>query len=90
MLEGDKAEVRTLYDKIRIDKRHHTVLTLHEGNIENRMFSEWAMGFKNIDDATLAGMPGHARLGDSTFNPSTFQQSNDEALKLLRFFNGAN
>ncbi len=90
MLEGDKEEVHALYDKIKIDKRHHTVLKLNEGTIEKRMFSEWAMGFKNIDDATLAGLPGHARLGDSTFNPATFQQSNDEALKLLKFFHGAN
>lgn len=89
MLEGDKAEVRSVYDKIRLDKRHHTVLTLSEGNIENRMFSEWAMGFKNIDDATLSDLPGHARLGDSTFNPETFQQSNEEALKLLKFFHSA-
>lgn len=90
MLEGDQAQVRALYDKIKIDKRHHTVLVLDEGNIEQRMFSEWAMGFKNIDDATLAGLPGHARLGESTFDPATFQQSNDEALKLLKFFHSAN
>lgn len=90
MLEGDKSEVRTLYDMIKTDKRHHTVLILNEGTVENRMFSEWAMGFKNVDDAMLEGLPGHARLGDSTFNPAAFQQSNDEALKLLKFFHGAN
>ena len=90
MLEGDKEDVYALYDMIRTDQRHHTVLTLNEGTIEKRMFSEWAMGFKNIDDATLARLPGHSRLGDSTFNPASFQQSNVEALKLLKFFHGAN
>lgn len=90
MLEGDQDQVRALFDKIKIDKRHHTVLVLDEGNIEQRMFSEWAMGFKNIDDATLAGLPGHARLGERTFDPATFQQSNDEALTLLKFFHSAN
>lgn len=90
MLEGDQDKVRALYDKIKIDKRHHTVLVIDEGNIEQRMFSDWAMGFKNIDDATLAGLPGYARFGESTFDPATFQQSNDEALKLLKFFHNAN
>jgi Sensors of blue-light using FAD len=89
MLEGDKSEVRALYDKIRRDKRHHTILTLGEGDIEARMFSEWAMGFKNVDDALLAGLPGHARLGEASFDPAAFQHSNVEALKLLKFFHDA-
>ncbi len=89
MLEGEESEVIALYDKIRRDKRHHTILTLSKGNIENRMFSEWAMGFKNIDDVTLAKLPGHARIGDDSFDPAAFQQSNEEALKLLKFFHSA-
>jgi hypothetical protein len=89
MLEGDKREVRALYDKIRKDKRHHTILTLDEGEIEARMFSEWAMGFKNVDDALLAGLPGHARLGDASFDPAAFRNSNVEALNLLKFFHDA-
>ena len=89
MLEGGAREVRTLYDKIRRDKRHHTVLTLGEGEIESRMFSEWAMGFKNVDDTMFSGLPGHARIGDSSFEPTAFQHSNDEALKLLKFFHDA-
>jgi hypothetical protein len=89
MLEGGEREVRTLYDKIRHDKRHHTVLTLGEGEIETRMFSEWAMGFKNVDDASFAGLPGHARIGEASFDPAAFRHSNVEALKLLKFFHDA-
>ena len=89
MLEGGEREVRTLYDKIRHDKRHHTVLTLGEGEIETRMFSEWAMGFKNVDDASFAGLPGHARIGEASFDPTAFRHSNVEALKRLKFFHDA-
>lgn len=89
MLEGGASEVRNLYNKIRRDKRHHTVLTLGEGEIESRMFSEWAMGFKNVDDTMFSGLPGHARIGDFSFEPTAFQHSNDEALKLLKFFHDA-
>lgn len=89
MLEGGEDDVRTLFEKIRRDKRHHTVLTLSEGDIEARMFSEWAMGFKNVDDALFAGLPGHARIGEASFNPSAFQYSNVEALNLLKFFHDA-
>jgi hypothetical protein len=89
MLEGGEREVRTLYDKIRHDRRHHTVLTLSEGEIEARMFSEWAMGFKNVDDAIFAGLPGHARIGEASFDPAAFLHSNVEALGLLKFFHDA-
>lgn len=89
MLEGGKDEVRSIFEKIRRDKRHHTVLTLGEGEIEARMFSEWAMGFKNVDDALFAGLPGHARIGEASFDPAAFQHSNAEALKLLKFFHDA-
>lgn len=89
MLEGGKSEVRTLFEKIRRDKRHHTVLTLGEGEIDTRMFSDWAMGFKNIDDKVFAGLPGHARIGEASFEPAAFQHSNVEALKLLKFFHDA-
>lgn len=89
MLEGGEREVRALYERIRRDKRHHTVLTLGEGEIEARMFSEWAMGFKNVDDALFAGLPGHARIGEASFEAAAFQHSNVEALKLLKFFHDA-
>lgn len=89
MLEGGEREVRALYEKIRRDKRHHTVLTLGEGEIDARMFSEWAMGFKNVDDTLFAGLPGHARIGEASFDPAAFQNSNVEALKLLKFFHDA-
>ena len=88
MLEGDKSEVHTLFDTITRDKRHHTVVTLGEGEIDGRMFSDWAMGFKNVDDALFAGLPGHAR-GEASFDPKAFQHSNVEALNLLKFFHEA-
>ncbi len=89
MLEGDEREVRALYEKIKRDPRHHTILPLGEGEIEGRMFSDWAMGLKNVDDALFAGLPGHARIGEASFDPAVFQHSNVEALKLLKFFHDA-
>jgi hypothetical protein len=89
MLEGDEGPVRTLYEKIKRDKRHHTILPLAEGEIPERMFSEWAMGFKNVDDTLLARLPGHARVGETSFDPAAFQHSNEKALALFRIFHDA-
>lgn len=73
MLEGDEAAVRALYEKIRRDRRHHTVLLLDEGEIQARMFSEWAMGFKNVDDTLFARLPGCASVGEASFDASAFE-----------------
>lgn len=89
VLEGDESEVRSLFDKIKHDKRHHTVLTFGSGALESRMFSDWAMGFKNVDDALFSRLPGYARIGDASFDPAAFQQSNTAALDLLKFFHDA-
>ena len=86
MLEGEEQDVRKLYDKICRDKRHHTKLVLGEGEMPARMFGEWAMGFKNIDDKLLEKLPGHARLGEASFDANAFSNSNHRALDLLKFF----
>jgi hypothetical protein len=89
VLEGEESEVRSLFETIRRDKRHHTVLTFGSGEMESRMFSEWAMGFKNVDDALFSELPGYARIGEASFDPAAFQQSNKTALDLLKFFHDA-
>jgi DNA polymerase II small subunit/DNA polymerase delta subunit B len=86
MLEGDKQRVRALYDKIKRDKRHHTKIVLSEGEIPDRLFGEWAMGFKNVDDKLLANLPGYVRLGEASFDVKAFSNSDTSALEFLKFF----
>lgn len=89
MFEGDKAELYALCEEVGRDKRHRTILPLGDGEIPGRMFSDWAMGFKNVDDMLFSRLPGHARVGASSLDPAAFQHSNDNAFDLLRFFHDA-
>ena len=86
MLEGDEQRVRALYDKIKRDKRHHTMIVLSEGELPTRMFGEWAMGFKNVDDKLLASLPGYVRLGEASFDVKALSNSNTRALEFLKVF----
>ena len=45
ILEGEKKDVLNVYQKIKADKRHHTVTLLWENSIDNRYFPEWNMAF---------------------------------------------
>ncbi|WJL96581.1 BLUF domain-containing protein [Microbacterium sp. ET2] len=48
VIEGPSAAVRTLYERIVADPRHHSVRTLVEDRVEERHFGEWTMGFERV------------------------------------------
>ncbi len=47
VLEGEKAEITELYDRITIDQRHKNPIKLFGGPIESRDFPNWSMGFEH-------------------------------------------
>jgi len=49
ILEGDKADVLKVYEKIMTDPRHHSVNLLWESNVNDRHFEEWSMAFHHPD-----------------------------------------
>lgn len=48
-LEGEFDIINRLYAKIRIDARHHNVVTLHMKEIDYRIYSDWTMAFKSLE-----------------------------------------
>ena len=63
-LEGEETAVRALYAKIRVDPRHKNVVTLADIPVAQARFTDWAMGFENLDDLPLdaSGAQSHIRL----------------------------
>lgn len=52
-LEGEEAEVRTVYEKIQNDPRHRNVKTLIEEPLKARTFNNWSMKYVPVaDDVT--------------------------------------
>lgn len=49
ILEGEFNLLNDLYARIRKDRRHHDVITLHMKEIENRSFADWTMAFKSLE-----------------------------------------
>ncbi len=48
-LEGEKDNVEELYSKIENDDRHDDVIELIEEEIDSRIFTDWSMGYRNIE-----------------------------------------
>ena len=51
VLEGPEPTVRATYARIGRDRRHGGFILLDESHVEQRAFSDWAMGFRRVTPA---------------------------------------
>jgi hypothetical protein len=58
VLEGEHAQVESLFKKIGLDKRHHQTKKIIFESIATRSFAAWTMGFPKITSKELATIPG--------------------------------
>lgn len=49
-LEGKKKDVEYIYSKIKKDDRHYDVIDLIEEESFSRLFKDWSMGYRNIEN----------------------------------------
>lgn len=65
-LEGPKAWLLPLLDRIAVDPRHTNFLPHYQRECKERMFKNWSIAYSYVDDANaLAGFIG--LTGDSAF-----------------------
>ena len=62
LLEGDEAAVIALFSKISRDPRHHHVIILWHGTVDQRDFADSAMAFHNLETEDLRGLPGYSEF----------------------------
>lgn len=85
-LEGEEKNVRDLFAKISRDPRHRGVLTLAEGFREERQFSDWSMGFRDLNEAEARATPGYSEFLNTSFTAPEFAAEPDRCLRLLLAF----
>lgn len=85
VLEGDKDTIQSIFLKIQKDTRHRKVKIIIEGEISNRNFPGWSMGFKSMDDTELEKMTGYKDV-ESYFRNETFNEHSHIALVFLKLF----
>lgn len=58
VLEGAKDDVLRIFENISYDDRHSGIITLTQGDIEDRSFDGWTMGFQQFEagDAEARGV----------------------------------
>ena len=53
ILEGEKEDVKALFQTILEDNRHTSVNVFYQGDIGERAFSGWSMALKVLDEKTI-------------------------------------
>jgi hypothetical protein len=80
-LEGDETAVLELHARIGRDPRHHGLITLLQGPVEQRQFPDWSMGFRD-----LRAREGDAPSGYNEFlnTPLTGQEFSSDPTRCQR------
>ena len=86
VLEGPEKQLEGVWNRISKDPRHHTIVVVEEGNIQERMFKDWSMGFKNVDSKDLCDFQGFSDLGSDKFWEDIDPGKVSSALELARSF----
>jgi hypothetical protein len=86
VLEGEKDEVQGLFRIIEKDARHSGIYMLIEGEITERNFASWSMGFRRLSQADLAKFPAAAQVFKARTNELALRVQPSTALIVLKSF----
>ncbi len=86
VLEGSEAAVQSLFDTIRQDERHGSVIKLFERSIQQRQFKDWSMAFRQLDDAAVRALPGYSTFLDASWSDASITNQGSLAYQLLLSF----
>lgn len=70
VLEGEKEQVQSLYQTISRDPRHKSIFQMLSGELEQRNFPDWSMGFKTIPSGEFQELTGYTALDSASFQVS--------------------
>ena len=86
LLEGEESLVRDVYATIARDTRHFDTMITMEEAVNERMFTEWSMGFHDLSDPALQSLPGFAPFRHLNFDHRSATPDLAACLDILRFF----
>jgi len=88
MLEGEKQVVLEIYDTITKDDRHKDVITIITGDIKERNFENWTMGFCNMEKA--GDFPKYSDYIKENLTLRSFKDDSEFAYRFITQFNEMN
>ena len=85
-LEGEKVALMELFEKISRDPRHHNIIRLIQGPIQERHFPRSAMAFRDLDSPELRRLPGYSEFLNTPLNGELLAKDIPTCKRLLLLF----
>ena len=85
-LEGEKAALVELFEKISRDPRHHHIIRLIQGPIKERNFPNSAMAFRDLDSPELRKLTGYSEFLNTPLNGELMAKDIPACKRLLLIF----
>ena len=89
LLEGPRAAIGTLVEKIGRDRRHRNVTMLARGFEDNYQFADWSMGFHDLDSAEAKETPGYSDFLETSMYVSALSSDPTLGQRMLLAFKKA-
>jgi len=86
LIEGPDRAVVELQQRIELDPRHRQIITILREPTEERLFSDWAMSFRNLSRLVPEDWPGLSSYLSEPLNSPDYVAKPERALKLLAMF----
>jgi hypothetical protein len=86
LLEGAESVVRSTHARISRVSRHHGVITLLQGYVQERTFPDWSMGFKHLSSEEARSIEGYSEFLNPREAASISAKDPRRALRLLELF----
>jgi hypothetical protein len=86
VLEGAEDVVRRTFDSIEKDERHTAIDVLFEGEVDEREFPDWQMGFLNLDGVDIETVQGYSDFLSREDNAKEFLENLSRGKRLALMF----
>ena len=86
VLEGEEEVVRQTFDSIEKDERHTAIDVLFEGEVDEREFPDWQMGFLNLDGVDIETLQGYSDFLSREDNAKDFLENLSRGKRLALMF----
>lgn len=85
-IEGEPEDIYRLFNRIKEDSRHDHLQLLGEGEINERSFPEWNMGFKRLKNDDMVSVKGFSNLLELDADTVVKGKSGSFAVAMLNHF----
>jgi hypothetical protein len=86
VLEGTMEAVTTTFSRISKDSRHHGIMVLVKGAVQERRFPMWSMAFRDLNLPDHQDVPGFSEFLNTPMTGKEFAGDLEHCEKLLLVF----